>query len=335
MPKVKVLVVDDSEPDFVFIRELLLTISPQLKIHWIARADDFYAKIQAEEFDVCLLDYHLDTCTAIELLAAARKMPLDTVFIVFTGDSMPDSDNEVIKAGATDYLVKDELTTDNLERSIRYAIHRRSSDKKLAAMMREKELLLKELEHRVKNNLQMISSLLSLQANASQNDQVRSVFLDAQNRLQTMALLHEKLYLKSQNLDQIDFQEYALDLARLLRQAYLAEDEGVRFDIQLEHRFLDLSQAVPCGLILHELLSNSLKHAFSGRSEKQITVRLRKCGSMFLLVAGDNGKGIRESPKPESFGQNIIRLLTRQLQGRIRYIHRQGLTACLRFSARI
>lgn len=335
LSKLKVLVVDDSEPDYVFVRELLLRISPGLNIHWIARAQAFYDKIQSEEYDVCLLDYHLDTCTAIDLLTEARKMPLDTIYIVFTGDRLSGSDNDVIRAGATDYLVKDELTTHNLERSIRYAIHRRSSDKKLAAMMREKELLLKELEHRVKNNLQMISSLLSLQANASQNDQVRSVFLDAQNRLQTMALLHEKLYLKSQNLDKIDFQEYALDLAHLLKQAYMPEGEDLQLDIMLEHRFLDLSRAVPCGLILHELLSNSLKHAFDGCSERKITVRLREYGPMLVLVAGDNGNGLCVAPKHESFGQNIIRLLTRQLQGRIRYIQRNGLTACLRFSTRV
>ena len=333
--RARILVVDDEEADYIFTRELLQKISPDFEVQWLQRAADFSRRIQTSEFDVCLLDYRLDTCTAIELLAAARTLNLNTAYIVFTGVKMPDSDNEVIRGGASDYLVKDELTADNLERSIRYAIHRRSADKQVAAVMREKELLLKELEHRVKNNLQMISSLLSLQANASQNDQVRSVFLDAQNRLQTMALLHEKLYLKSQNLDQIDFQEYALDLAHLLQQAYLADGDGVQFDIMLEHRFLNLSRAVPCGLILHELLSNSLKHAFGSRSDKKIIVRLRKYGRVFMLAAGDNGRGLSSPPSETSFGMNIIRLLTRQMQGSIRYFHRQGLTACLRFNALI
>jgi two-component sensor histidine kinase len=332
LSEAKILVVDDAEADYVFTRELLLRISPQLEIHWISRAEEFSRAVQNGDFDVCLLDYRLDTCTAIELLATARSLHLDTAYIVFTGVKKPDSDNEVIRAGASDYLVKDELTADTLERSIRYAIHRRGSEKKLAAIMREKELLLKELEHRVKNNLQMISSLLSLQANASQSEQVRTVFLDAQNRLQTMALLHEKLYLKSENLDQIDFQEYACDLARLLQQAYLADSKDLNFDIDLEHRFLNLSRAVPCGLIIHELLSNSLKHAFDKNTgEKRITVRLRKNKSTFMLTVGDNGKGISTPPRETSFGLNIIRLLTKQMQGRVRYFYKTGVTACLRF----
>jgi two-component sensor histidine kinase len=330
--KAKILVVDDAQTDYIFTRELLLKISPLFEIQWISRAAEFADRIQTGEFDVCLLDYRLDTCTAMELLSAAQNMHLDTAYIVFTGVKKPDSDNEVIRTGASDYLVKDELTVDNLERAIRYAIHRRAAEKKLAAIMREKELLLKELEHRVKNNLQMISSLLSLQAHSSPNEQVRSVFLDAQNRLQTMALLHEKLYLKSENLDQIDFQEYARDLVRLLQQAYLADSRDVKFDITLEQRFLNLSRAVPCGLIIHELLSNSMKHAFDeSRTEKKIIVRLKKYGSALILVVGDNGKGVTTPIRDTSFGLSIIRLLAKQIQGKIKYFRRKGVTACLRF----
>jgi len=333
MSNARILVVDDNEADFIFTRELLTYISKEFEIQWVARAADF-PKILAEgEFDVCLLDYRLDTCTAIELLAIAQNLHLDTAYIVFTGVRKPDSDNEVIKAGASDYLVKDELTADILERALRYAVHRRTSERKLAAIMREKELLLKELEHRVKNNLQMISSLLSLQANASNRDEVRTVFLDAQHRLQTMALLHEKLYLKGQNLDQIDFQEYTRDLVTLLKHAYLADAKDLRFDIDLEHRFLNLSRAVPCSLIIHELLSNSMKHAFRGSSgEKVIAVRLRKYPKSLLLVVSDNGMGMQGKPRDTSFGLHIIRLLAKQLQGRIRFMRGPGTSACLRFS---
>lgn len=328
----KILVVDDAEADFVFTREILLRISPQFEVLWVSRARDFAAKLKDGAFDVCLLDYRLDTCTAIELLAEARELHLDTAYIVFTGVKMPNSDNEVIQAGASDYLVKDELTADNLERAIRYAIYRRGADKKLAGALREKELLLRELEHRVKNNLQMISSLLSLQANSSPTEQVRNIFLDAQNRLQTMALLHEKLYLKDQNLDQIDFQEYARDLVRLLQHAYLSDGNDLKFDILLEHRFLDLTRAVPCGLIIHEMISNSLKHAFAGMSgEKKITLRLRKYGPNFLLIVADNGGGMKNAAKTTSFGMHIIQLLTRQMQGRMRYLKGAGVIACIRF----
>lgn len=180
----------------------------------------------------------------------------------------------------------------------------------------EKEVLLKEIHHRVKNNLQIISSLVSLQANASSEETVREVLRDVTYRVRSMALVHEKLY-QSSDLARIDFAEYARGLLGYLWRAHGATAADIRLTLDLEPVSLPVVTAVPCGLILNELAGNALKHAFRGRSDGNVTVSLkaREHGRIRLYV-NDNGVGLPTGfdwRQARSMGLNLVRLLCGQL----------------------
>ncbi len=157
---------------------------------------------------------------------------------------------------------------------------------KLKASLNEKELLLHEIHHRVKNNLQIISSLLSLQSKYIKDDETLKIFKESQNRVMSLAMIHEKLY-KSSNLVQIDFAEYINDLADKLFYTYKISPDIIQLNINIENIFFDIETAILCGLIINELVTNSLKHAFpaaSGRGptdEKSADLKKGDCGPDF------------------------------------------------------
>ncbi len=141
-------------------------------------------------------------------------------------------------------------------------------------LLHEKEILLKEIHHRVKNNLQVISSLLNLQSSRVTDFQTIQALRDSQSRVRSMALIHEKLY-QSQSLAKIDFGEYVKSLASDLFRSYRQSFTGIRLNVQTEEVLLELDQAVPCGLILNELITNALKYAFPDGRNGTIMVELR------------------------------------------------------------
>jgi two-component sensor histidine kinase/sensor domain CHASE-containing protein len=194
---------------------------------------------------------------------------------------------------------------------------REVTDLRLAEDARRKEVLLKEIHHRVKNNLQVISSLLALQA-ASTDDQVtRGLLHESRNRVHSMALIHEKLY---QSTDErgITFSTYVRDLAAHLRHSYAGNSESVTMDIDVEEITLDMDVLVPCGLIINELLSNALKYAFPAGRVGTIRVRLRREAGGLVLTVSDNGVGLPQTvdlSSPVTLGLRIVNSLVAQLHG--------------------
>jgi PAS domain S-box-containing protein len=193
---------------------------------------------------------------------------------------------------------------------------RKQAEELIKASLHEKEVLLKEIHHRVKNNMQVISSLVSLQADGSKDEAVREVLKDVTYRVRSMALVHEKLY-QSADLARIDFAEYTRSLLGYLWRAHGAAAADVRLTLDLELVQLPVDTAVPCGLILNELAGNSLKHAFRGRSEGEVTVALQNDGDgRIRLSVHDNGAGLpdgldwRQAP---SLGLRLVQMLSKQL----------------------
>ena len=194
------------------------------------------------------------------------------------------------------------------------------SEKALSSALVTKELLLKEVHHRVKNNLQIISSLLTMQAEALQDPAAARALQDSQERVQCMALIHERLN-RDDEPDRLDFHEYVETLARDLFYSYGVDTERIRLSFELQPVLLGLNQAIPCGLILNELLTNSLKYAFPNDRAGQILVTL-SCGGdeLVKLTVADDGVGLpaefdwQESP---SLGLRIINILGRQLDGTV------------------
>ncbi len=202
----------------------------------------------------------------------------------------------------------------------------------------EKEVLLKEIHHRVKNNLQVISSLVSMQADGIRNEAVREVLRDVIYRVRAMALVHEKLY-QSDDLARINFAEYAKGLLNYLWRAHGAVAETIRLTLDLDSAPLPVDTAVPCGLILNELAGNALKHAFRGRSDGEVTVSLRASGSgRISFSVRDNGVGLPEGldwRQANSLGLRLVQMLARQLQADVAVISGEGTKFEIIFQGRI
>ena len=203
----------------------------------------------------------------------------------------------------------------------------------IEASLNEKEVLLQEIHHRVKNNMQVISSLLNLQAAYVDDPQALEILQESQNRVRSMALVHEKLY-RSANLAEINFAEYVRDLAGYLRRAQAADVTRIRLDINAADVFLGVDAAVPCGLIINELVTNSLKHAFpNGRSGK-ICIELAALDTEYVLVIEDNGVGLPphlDIQNTETLGLQLVDTLIDQLDGSLELENTGGVKFTIKF----
>ncbi|MEQ8463833.1 two-component regulator propeller domain-containing protein [Coleofasciculus sp. E1-EBD-02] len=204
----------------------------------------------------------------------------------------------------------------------------------LQTSLREKIVLLKEVHHRVKNNLQIISSLLDLQSQTLTDPQVLDIFQQSANRVKSMALIHNQLY-QSTSLEKIDFAEYIETLATYLFQSYGANRNVIELQIDIEPISLNLDTAIPCGLLLNELLSNALKYAFPESRPGVITIKLKsECDRRLTLTVQDNGIGLPEGFEPENpktLGFQLIQALTEQLEGELDIKPDQGTQFTIRF----
>jgi two-component sensor histidine kinase len=210
----------------------------------------------------------------------------------------------------------------------------KQAQRALESALAEKTILLKEIHHRVKNNLAVISSLLSMKADAVTNPTAKDALVKSQQRIYSMALIHEHLY-GNGRLDRIDFAEYAAQLVLRLRAVLAAEADTIEIQLALDPIELGIEQAVPCGLILNELLTNAFKHAFRGRETGRITVSFHESGSrMHELSVEDDGVGGAEGKANEnSLGLRIVEVLAHQLDGVLEYQPSPGTRVVLRFPA--
>ena len=216
---------------------------------------------------------------------------------------------------------------------LRDVSRRVAAEEKIKLSLREKEALLREIHHRVKNNLQVVSSLLGLQSRGVSEEQTRMMLEESQNRVQSMAMLHESLY-HSGNLSEIDFPEYVRQLASHLFQSYGVGPERIRLRTNLDNLNLGLDAAVPCGLIINELVSNSLKHAFPSGEEGEIRIELRESPEgMVKLIVADSGVGFDTSaPSRKTLGLRLVRMLAEQLGAKVEMQSRGGTETQLTFS---
>lgn len=210
---------------------------------------------------------------------------------------------------------------------IRDITARRRTEDRLKESLREKDILLRELHHRVKNNMQVIYSLLNLQANHAGDPAAREMFRETQRRIRSMALVHEQLY-QSPNLSQINFDSYLDHLSSHLFQSCGVSSQRVKFKRQSQNLFLDVNTAIPLGMIYNELLTNALKHAFPDDKEGEIKVILGRVGDdhAFLEVA-DNGVGLPQDFSLEdnrTLGLQIVQTLCQQIRAEIKIDRTQG-----------
>jgi two-component sensor histidine kinase len=197
------------------------------------------------------------------------------------------------------------------------------------------DALLKEVHHRVKNNLQVIASLLNLQSRQVRDAQTAEMFKESQNRVQSMALIHERLY-RSNDAARLDFESYLRTLMTYLLASYSTGNTAIALKLNVDHITFGVDTAIPCGLIVHELVANALKHAFPGRKTGEIHLDLRAgANRRYTLRVRDNGVGFPEDidfRRVESLGLRLVNMLTQQIDGVIELQRNGGTTFTITFT---
>jgi len=363
----RVFLVDDDEDDFLLTRHHLGQVEGrQYQLDWAATFEAGLEELVRGAHDVYLVDYRLGPRDGLELIREAVRAGCRAPLILLTGQGDRAVDLEAMQAGAADFIVKGANAV-QLERSIRYAIeHRRTqealrrlhdelesrveqrtaqlaeanralqaeiaervlAEEKLTASLREKEVLLREIHHRVKNNLQLITSLLKLQGRHLDDPRAQAALRDSQDRVRSLALIHEKLY-GSRNLAAIDFADYVPSLALRLCQALGAAPEAVAWRVNVGEVRLRIDSAIPCALLVHELLVQALKRiAPLGRGA--IAVEMYPEGDRrYLLRVHDDAA---DAAPPDAVGLQLIESLVDQLDGELEIHEAGGMTRIVRLT---
>jgi len=354
----KILIVDDREENLYALEKVLGKVDADI-IKATSGNDALIACLN-HEFALAILDVQMPGMDGYELAEfiraeeKARHVPIIFMSAVYSDDYYVFKGYD---AGGVDYMVKPYNPTvllskvnvflqlhrqhtellkyrEHLEEQVeqrtvelqREITERKRMERSIRASLKEKEVLLKEVHHRVKNNMQVIVSMLNLQSRYVDDEQAIEAFRKSQNRIRTMALVHEKLY-QTKDLARINFAEYTRDLTNYLLSAYGAAAGAITLKINTEDVSLSIDTALPCGMILNELITNSIKHAFPGGRGGEIFIELRSDNNNLILTVGDNGAGIPEGldlPNAESLGLQLIDSFVEQLEGSVELNRKDG-----------
>lgn len=206
---------------------------------------------------------------------------------------------------------------------------RKQTEHQLKEALREKSVMLNEIHHRVKNNLQIIVSLLRIQLRSINDEKIREILKISQNRIKSMALIHDSLH-RSKDLSRINFSDYVRNMTTHLFSIYNEEAKHVELDLKGGEIYIDINRALPCGLIINELVSNSLKHAFPKAKKGKVSIKIdENMGKQFTLVVSDNGIGLPKGldiHNTETLGMQLVRDLVKQLEGTLELDRSNGTT---------
>ena len=254
------------------------------------------------------------------------------------GETLPPIEEKFLRADGTSIDVEVLATgfTYNGENAVQVVFRdisrRKKIEKDIKASLKEKELFLKEIHHRVKNNLQIISSLLDLQGNYVDHKETVDVLHGSKDRVKSMAMIHDMLY-QSVDLENIDFSNYMKNLVQDLFYSYGAKN-NIKPIIDAEEVFLNIETAIPCGLIINELVSNSLKYAFSDNKSGEVFIGLHQHDKYLELIIADNGIGLSEDidfENIQTLGLHLVNMLINQLEGSMELERDGGTTFRIRF----
>lgn len=209
----------------------------------------------------------------------------------------------------------------------------KAAEENIRQSLKEKEVLLKEVHHRVKNNLQVISSILNLQSSYVKDKKSLDLLLESQNRIKSMAFVHESLY-QTKDFSNINFSSYVENICSNLVHSYSNPDNPPALNMELDNIQLNLDTAIPCGLIINELISNALKYAFKGKEQGRLDVQVKSQKEKLKIVIADNGKGLPENidyRNTESLGLQLVVTLVEQINGKIALETKKGTKFTIEF----
>ncbi len=372
---IQVLLVEDNPGDArLFQRMLAGVTSPRFELTHVERLSKALEHLDSAHCDAVLLDLQLPDAQGFSTFGQVHQHAPQLPVIVLTGLDDESLALTAVREGAQDYLIKGQINTDLLVRAIRYAIERKrvaeelrrhrehleelikertaelseanerlrkeiaerlQAEEQILASLREKEVLLMEIHDRVKNNLQVITSMLDLQSMYIDEPQTLQVLQESQNRIRTMALIHEGLY-RSDDFARIDVRKYVQSLVSHLQEVYSRHAAHINLAVQVDDIHLSPDEAITCGLVINELGTNALKHAFhfeeDGASplDSDPTIRVTLCaidGDRLSLEVSDNGVGLAphlDVQTPKSLGLRLVSMLTQQLKGELELDRRVG-----------
>jgi len=354
---IKVLVIDDEEFIRVTLRGYLEDSG--FMVEEAQDGDEGVERFSSFNPDAVLVDLQMPRMGGMEVIRKLAPLAPETPIIVVSGANDIHNALEAIRLGAWDYITKPIEDLDALGHSVQMAlsraelqrenreyratleerVHQRTQEleeanERLKASLREKVVLLKEIHHRVKNNLQIVSSLLALQSGTCDDPDVAAMFEISRNRINSMALLHEELY-QSNDLARIDLKAYAEKLMLRLQRIFSPDEHVQRKTDIPEPIFLELDTAIPCGLIINELVTNAFKHAFPQGSRGSITLSLKREGKgMVRLTIADDGAAFPtgiDFRETETLGMQLVVNLVDQISGHVEMRSGNGTTFDITF----
>jgi two-component sensor histidine kinase len=231
-----------------------------------------------------------------------------------------------------------ELSLSNDELEIKNSLlkaeitERKLSEIKLNTLLKDKEILLSETHHRVKNNLAVVSGMLDLQALMYDDPKIVHILDDSRGRIKTMCLIHESLY-KYDSLSQIEFGRYLITLSEEIKKAHCDPSCKIEIALNVAEIYLNVTKAIPCGLLINEVITNCFKHAFKRRREGLILIELKKQDNTCCIIIRDNGSGTEDqlTSNPRSLGITLIDAFAKQLKAEYKFINDNGTTLKLTF----
>lgn len=334
-----VLIIEDNPDDaFMVQRAVSKTGALPIKLTQAGTLAEGIAELNRNGFGAVLLDLSLPDSFGLETVTKLRAANEHVPIVVLTGQNDELVGLNAVKAGAQDYLVKGQMPPELLSRAIAYAAERKQTEEKLKANVAEKEVLLHEVHHRVKNNLQVISSLLNLQANTIASHEAKTALEEAGERVHAMASVHEKLYQQG-DMAGLDFGDHLRELAGSLFHLYAGGRQSqIRLHYDLDEIRLGVDQAIPSALIVNELLVNAFKYAFPDDRTGTVTIEFKRVDSRRIrLGVSDDGIGLPPDfdwRKSRSLGMDLVQSLSTQLKATVDSAAEVGTFFRIEFPAR-
>ena len=338
----RILHIEDSRSDAEIIRERLADFDCSIYIDWVSDEQAFTLFLQRGGYDIILADYNFPCFDGLSALRLTKSICPDIPFICVSGTIGEENAVELLKQGATDYVLKDRL--DKLSLALRRALAevrerktRKQAEEKILQSLHEKEVLIRELYHRTNNIMQIIRGILVLQAKEiSPTEEFQQLVKKTEDRILAISLVHQMLY-KSQDLSQISISEYIHGISTLIMQRYGNSTDRISLNFNIYDQYFLIDMAIPLGLMLNELMVNSFQHAFPDNRKGIISITLTNEGvSKNILHYSDNGIGVSDGfdfRNQNTLGLKLIHEIgERQMLGTVIMENNDGVKCTVEFS---
>jgi len=344
--QISVLFVEDNES----IRNLYIKWLEKrvMKVYHASNGQEGMELFVEHQPDLLISDISMPIVNGLDMIRKIKQANPGLYVIIMSAYSFKEYFLEAINLGVNGYLIKPvepEKLFAMVDELAGYVLMQKALEEKerkrqiaetnLKKSLDEKEVLLKEVHHRVKNNMQIISSILKMQERLIGDPKLKTILGESQNRIRSMALIHENLY-RNENLANIQFKNYAQALVNTISRSYSNQQRTISFTFDIEDVFLPIDIGIPCGLIINELISNSFKHAFPDRDKGNISIALRQQpDKSYQLTVSDDGVGVNTSFSPEtanSLGMRIVHKLIEQIEAEMTYDFSSGTSYFIRFN---